>query len=63
MKLRMKYEDGQVLRTDLKTFCRDNREDPSLCRRAKRLRPGEGFYEGGGASPRVKISRVRAARR
>jgi hypothetical protein len=59
MKLRMKYEDGQVLRTDLKNFCRDNREDPSLCRKASRLRPGQSFYEGGGASPLVKISRTR----
>ena len=62
MKLRLKYEDGQVQRTDLKTFCRENREEPSLCRRAKRLRPGEFFRAGGGATPLVKISRTRKKR-
>lgn len=54
-------DDGTVVRTNVRAFCRANREafDGDLCRQARQLGPGQSFTGGGGASPAFRVTRPR----
>lgn len=65
-------DDGTVIRTSLRAFCRANRgslderfpegNSRTLCQSAQLLKPGQSFELGGGAAPWVRITKARRAR-
>lgn len=55
-------EGENPFRTTLRAFCRDNEDTPDLCVLARKLTPGESFWEGGGAAPLFTVRRPGARR-